>query len=87
MLRLFDLAGVRRVFQVFGSAEEAFAHLDVSDGVPTDAVERWMTRKQRIVKNEQEFRDYNNRRMHVEARPPTTTIWCRSCVSAAIATA
>jgi anti-anti-sigma factor len=66
VLRVLDRAGVRRVFQVFGSEEEAFAHFDVSDGVPTDVVERWMTRKQRIVKNEQEFRDYNNRRMQLE---------------------
>src|SRR6478735_10925780 len=66
VLRLFDLAGVRRVFQVFGSEEEAFAHFDASEGIPTDVVERWMTRKQRIVKNEQEFRDYNNRRMQLE---------------------
>jgi len=66
VLRLFDIAGVRRVFQVFGSEEEAFAHFDASEGIPTDVIERWMTRKQRIVKNEQEFRGYNNRRMQVE---------------------
>jgi anti-anti-sigma factor len=71
VLRLFDLAGVRRVFQVFGSEEEAFAHFDVSDGIPSDEIERWMTRKQRIVKNEQEFRDYNNRRMQVETAATT----------------
>jgi len=71
VLRLFDLAGVRRVFQVFGSEEEAFAHFDASEGIPTDVIERWMTRKQRIVKNEQEFRDYNNRRMQVETAAAT----------------
>jgi anti-anti-sigma factor len=70
-LRLFDLAGVRRVFHIFGSAEEAFAHFDASDAVPTDVIERWVTRKQRIVKNEQEFRDYNNRRMQMEAGAAT----------------
>jgi anti-anti-sigma factor len=71
VLHVLDLAGVRRVFQVFGSEEEAFAHFDVSDGTPTDVVERWVTRKQRIVKNEQEFRDYNNRRMQVETAVAT----------------
>jgi len=71
VLRVFDLAGVRRVFQVVGSEEEAFAHFDASEGIPTDVIERWMTRKQRIVKNEQEFRDYNNRRMQVETAAAT----------------
>jgi anti-anti-sigma factor len=64
--RLLRLTGVHRVIQTFGSVEEAFAHFDETDRSTTNMAERRITRKQRIVKNEQEFRDYNNRRLQAE---------------------
>jgi anti-anti-sigma factor len=64
--RLLRLTGVHRVVQTFGSVEEAFAHFDETDRSTTNLTERRITRKQRIVKNEQEFRDYNNRRLQTE---------------------
>jgi anti-anti-sigma factor len=65
--RLFALVGARRVFATFASPEEAFAYFE-SAPASTDAgvAARWWERKQRIVKNEQAFRDHNDRRLQHE---------------------
>ena len=68
--RLFDLVGVLREFEVFGSVEDALAEFDGENVV---SMRRWNERKQRIVKNEQAFRDYNNRRLQGEDVPATDT--------------
>jgi anti-anti-sigma factor len=62
--RLFALVGAHRAFTTFTSADEAFAYFE-SAGSSTDpgAAARRQERKQRIVRNEQAFRDYNNRRL------------------------
>lgn len=65
--RLLRLAGALRLFDVYQSVEEALAALD--DDVASRT--RWKERTRRIVKNEQAFRDYNNRRLQVEDIPPT----------------
>jgi len=66
--RLLRLVGALRLFDVFGSVEEALAEFD-DDDVASHA--RWRQRRLRIVKNEQAFRDYNNRRLQVEEISPT----------------
>ena len=65
--RLFSLVGAHRIFATFATAEEAFAYFD-STAPSTDAgaAARRHERKQRIVKNEQAFRDHNNRRLQQE---------------------
>jgi anti-anti-sigma factor len=63
--RLFQLAGVHRVFTTFDSVDEAFAHFESATDAGT--AERWRQRKQRIAKNEQAFRDYNDRRLAHES--------------------
>jgi anti-sigma B factor antagonist len=62
--RLLTLVGVRRAFTTFASLEEAVARFDAT--VEPQLSERLTARKERIVKNEQAFRDYNNRRMQAE---------------------
>jgi anti-sigma B factor antagonist len=65
--RLFALTGVRRVFRIFDSVDDAFAAFEAaSSREAAAAAERWQERKQRIVKNEQAFRDYNDRRLQHE---------------------
>jgi anti-anti-sigma factor len=72
--RLFALVGAHRVFDVFGSAEEAFAALGAAPhSADADLAARRWQRKQRIVKNEQAFRDYNDRRLQHEP------VSCRLC--------
>jgi anti-anti-sigma factor len=68
--RLLRLVGLLREFEVFGSVEEALADFDDDPGI---SLPRWRTRKQRIIKNEQAFRDYNNRRLQAEDVAPTDT--------------
>jgi anti-anti-sigma factor len=68
--RLLRLVGMLRRFQVFGSVEDALADFDDNNLV---SLRRWKERKQRIVKNEQEFRDYNNRRLQAEDVAATDT--------------
>jgi anti-sigma B factor antagonist len=68
--RLLRLVGLLRHFDVFRSVEEALAEFDDDNVVSLD---RWKQRKQRIIKNELEFRDYNNRRLKVEDVAPTDT--------------
>jgi anti-anti-sigma factor len=68
--RLLRLVGLLRHFEVFRSVEEALAEFDDDNVVSLD---RWKERKLRIVKNEHEFRDYNNRRLQAEDVPPTDT--------------
>jgi anti-sigma B factor antagonist len=65
--RLFALVGAHRLFATFPSADEAFDHFESAAG-STDpgTAARWWERKQRIVKNEQAFRDYNDRRLQHE---------------------
>jgi len=65
--RLFSLVGAHRIFATFATAEDAFAYFD-STAPSTDAgaAARRHERKQRIVKNEQAFRDYNNRKLQRE---------------------
>jgi anti-sigma B factor antagonist len=65
--RLLRLVGVRRLFDVFESIEDALAEFDDDDAA---SQARWKQRKQRIIKNEQAFRDYNNRRLEVEDVSP-----------------
>jgi anti-anti-sigma factor len=62
--RLLTLVGVRRAFTTFASLEEAVAKFEAT--VEPQLNERLTARKERIVKNEQAFRDYNNRRMQAE---------------------
>jgi anti-sigma B factor antagonist len=65
--RLFHLAGAHRILTTFASAEEAFAYFESTAGsTDTGAAAWWQQRKQRIVKNEQAFRDHNNRRLQQE---------------------
>jgi anti-sigma B factor antagonist len=64
--RLFDLTGAGRMFDVFPTVEAAFEAFEQSSDSTTATARRWATRKQRIVKNEQAFRDYNDRRMQAE---------------------
>jgi hypothetical protein len=66
--RLLRLVGMLRHFEVFRTVEDALAEFDDDD---TSSLRRWKGRKQRIVKNEQEFRDYNNRRLQAEDVPAT----------------
>jgi anti-anti-sigma factor len=61
--RLLRLVGLIRHFEVFRSVEDALAEFDDDNVV---SLNRWKERKQRIIKNEQEFRDYNNRRLQAE---------------------
>jgi anti-sigma B factor antagonist len=71
--RLLKLAGLQRTFTRFASVEQALAWFESvgrSQATAADAA-RWGVRKQRIVKNEQQFRDYNNRRMQAEPVDPT----------------
>lgn len=68
--RLLGLVGLLRVMDVYRSVEAALAEFDDDDVI---SMKRWKERKQRIVKNEQEFRDYNNRRLQVEDVSPTDT--------------
>ncbi|MDX6549270.1 MAG: hypothetical protein QOG33_2820 [Gaiellales bacterium] len=66
--RLLKLAGLQRTFARFASVEQAFEWFESVGRSPATAAAaaRWSIRKQRIVKNEEEFRDYNNRRMQAE---------------------
>jgi anti-anti-sigma factor len=66
--RLLKLAGLQRTFTRFASVEQAFAWFESfgRSAATAAATSRWSIRKQRIVKNEEAFRDYNNRRMQVE---------------------
>ena len=65
--RLFALVGAHRLFATFPSADEAFDHFESAPGSTDPGVAaRWWERKQRIVKNEQAFRDYNDRRLQHE---------------------
>ncbi len=66
--RLLRLVGMMRHFDVFRTVEDALAEFDDDNVV---SLKRWKERKQRIVKNELEFRDYNNRRLQVEDVAPT----------------
>jgi anti-sigma B factor antagonist len=68
--RLLRLVGLMRQMEVFGSVEEALAAFDDDD---VSSLQRWKERKRRIVKNEQAFRDYNNRRLEAEDVAPTDT--------------
>ena len=68
--RLLRLVGLLRQLGVFRSIEEALAEFDDENIV---SLRRWKERKQRIVKNEQAFRDYNNRRLNAEGASPTDT--------------
>jgi hypothetical protein len=68
--RLLGLVGLLRVMDVYRSVEAALAEFDDDDVI---SMKRWKGRKQRIVKNEQEFRDYNNRRLQVEDVSPSDT--------------
>lgn len=66
--RLFQMAGVQRCFTIFDSPGQAFAAFDAQAQESEQAVaERRTARRQRIVKNEQAFRDYNDRRMQAES--------------------
>jgi anti-anti-sigma factor len=71
--RLLKLAGLERTFTRFGSVEQAFAWFESFGRSPATAAAaaRWSVRKQRIIKNEETFRDYNNRRMQAEPVDPT----------------
>jgi len=64
--RLFALVRAHRMFTIFQAVEEAFAFFESASNDPGMA-QRWQARKQRIVKNEQAFRDYNDRRLQHEA--------------------
>jgi anti-sigma B factor antagonist len=66
--RLLRLAGAMRLFDVYQTVEEALAEFDDDDA---ESLARWKHRTQRIIKNEQAFRDYNNRRLQVEDIAPT----------------
>jgi anti-anti-sigma factor len=62
--RLFALVGAHRIFTTFASAEEAFAYFRAAaSSTDAGAAARRQERKQRIVTNEQAFRDYNNRKL------------------------
>jgi anti-sigma B factor antagonist len=66
--RLFALVGAHRMFTTFASVEEAFAYFEsATDSSNAGGAARWWERRQRIVKNEQAFRDYNDRRLQHEA--------------------
>jgi anti-anti-sigma factor len=69
--RLLRLVGLFRLLDVFRSIEDALAEFDDEN---LDSLRRWKERKQRIVKNEQAFRDYNNRRLQAEDVEPTDTV-------------
>jgi anti-anti-sigma factor len=62
--RLLRLVGALRMLETFRSVEEALAAFDTPE---TSSSVVWQARKRRIIKNEQTFRDYNNRRMQSEA--------------------
>jgi anti-sigma B factor antagonist len=65
--RLFAMVGAHRVFTTFASVEEAFTYFESAPGSSNPgSAERWWERRQRVVKNEQAFRDYNNRRLQHE---------------------
>jgi len=66
--RLFALVRAHRMFTLFDTVEEAFGFFESAADDPAEhsTVQRWNRRKQRIVKNEQAFRDYNNRRLQHE---------------------
>lgn len=65
--RLLDVTGAKRAFTIFGTVEDAIAYSDLFDSVASEGpAGRWGERTRRIVKNEQAFRDYNNRRMQSE---------------------
>jgi len=68
--RLFGLVRAHRMFTIFQTVEEAFAFFE-SAHTDSGANQRWQERKQRIVKNEQAFRDYNDRRLQHEPVDPT----------------
>jgi hypothetical protein len=56
------------MFTTFASVEEAFAYFEsATDSSNAGGVARWWERRQRIVKNEQAFRDYNDRRLQHES--------------------
>ena len=63
--RLFALVRVHRMFTIFETVAQAFAFFESASDDPGTA-QRWNQRKQRIVKNEQAFRDYNDRRLQHE---------------------
>jgi anti-sigma B factor antagonist len=66
--RLFALVGAHRIFTTFTSAEDAFAYFDsAAPSTDVGASARRQARKQRIVKNEQAFRDHNNRKLQRES--------------------
>jgi anti-sigma B factor antagonist len=66
--RLLKLAGLQRAFTTFASVEQAFGWFESfgRSAATAAATSRWSVRKQRIIKNEETFRDYNNRRMQAE---------------------
>src|SRR6476661_3285677 len=67
--RLFALVRAHRMFTLFDTVEEAFGFFEsaADDPAGRSTAQRWNQRKQRIVKNEQAFRDYNDRRLEHEA--------------------
>jgi hypothetical protein len=69
--RLFAIAGVRRIFTTFETVEAAFDEFEVETTRDATTAQRWQQRQQRIVKNEQAFRDYNDRRLQHESVGPT----------------
>jgi anti-sigma B factor antagonist len=69
--RLLDLTGLRRAFVVVATVDEALASIDEALRNQPPTSQLWSARNQRIVKNEQTFRDYNNRRMQSEPIEPT----------------
>ncbi len=69
--RLLDLTGLRRAFMIFESVDAAFASFEEAVRNEPAASQLWSARNHRIVKNEQTFRDYNNRRMASEPIEPT----------------
>jgi anti-anti-sigma factor len=65
--RLLTLVGVRRAFTTYTSLQEAVAQFEATvEPADPRLTARLTARKERIVKNEQAFRDYNNRRMEAE---------------------
>jgi anti-anti-sigma factor len=64
--RVFALVRAHRMFTIFETVEQGFAFFESASDDPGTA-ERWWERKQRIVKNEQAFRDYNDHRLQHEA--------------------
>ena len=69
--RLLDLTGLRRAFMVVATVDDALASIDEALRNQPPTSQLWSARNQRIVKNEQTFRDYNNRRMESEPIEPT----------------